>query len=176
MKHLRWILSVVIAVTLWAAGVVSQAPAGSQRSPGFETMKKLVGDWEGVADDGKPMVLTFRLISSGTALMESNAQDDPSSPMITIYHPDGADLIATHYCPDGDQPRMRAKISSANAAEIRFVFQDATNAWRTGGPLMRGLTLRMPDANHLVQEWQGVENGKPSTTVMKFTRKSSGAK
>lgn len=176
MKHLCWILCVVVGLTLWAAGMDSQAPAGSQRAPGFAALKKLVGDWEGVAVDGKPMLLTYRLISGGTALMESNSVDDPNSPMITIYHPDGADLIATHYCPDGDQPRMRARVSSASATEIRFVLQDSTNSWRAGGPLMRGLTLRMADSNHLVQEWQGMENGKPSTTVMKFTRKASGAK
>jgi len=176
MKHLCWILCLVIAVALWAAGIDSQAPASSQRAPGFEALKKLVGEWESVADDGKPMRLTYRLISSGTALMESNTHDSAESPMITIYHPDGADLIVTHYCPDGDQPRMRAKASSAKAIEIHFVFQDATNSWRPSGAMMRGLTLRMPDATHLVQEWDGFENGKPSITVFSFTRKSSGDK
>ena len=42
MKHLCWILCVLIAVTLWAAGVASQAPAGSQRSPGFGLTSSLV--------------------------------------------------------------------------------------------------------------------------------------
>ena len=28
--------------------------------------------------------------------------------MVTLYHMDGAELVATHYCAMGNQPRMRA--------------------------------------------------------------------
>ena len=29
--------------------------------------------------------------------------------MTTVYHLDGRDLVLTHYCMGGNQPRMRAK-------------------------------------------------------------------
>ena len=35
----------------------------------------------------------------------------PGSPheMVTVYHADGPDLVLTHYCMEGNQPRMRAQ-------------------------------------------------------------------
>jgi hypothetical protein len=45
---------------------------------------------------------------------------------LTIYHRDGDDLIATHYCPRGNQPRL--KLTSASTEKgFFFEFVSATN-------------------------------------------------
>ena len=45
---------------------------------------------------------------------------------MTIYHRDGKGLIATHYCPQGNQPRL-AMLPPSAAKVLRFKFRDATD-------------------------------------------------
>ena len=66
-------------------------------------MKKLVGDW--VADQkdesGKQAVMSsFKLTSNGSVLHETIFPGTDHE-MVTVYHMDGPDLIATHYCAAG---------------------------------------------------------------------------
>ena len=75
----------------------------------FAALKKLAGDWVEVGKDGKPtdkVFTSFRVTAAGTTLLETvfPGGDDE---MITMYHLDGDDLILTHYCTFGNQPRMR---------------------------------------------------------------------
>jgi hypothetical protein len=44
---------------------------------------------------------------------------------MTIYHMDGEALVATHYCPQGNQPRLDSR--GAASGEIRFAFRDVTD-------------------------------------------------
>jgi len=44
---------------------------------------------------------------------------------MTVYHMDGDALVATHYCPQGNQPRLESR--GDVAAEIRFAFRDVTD-------------------------------------------------
>ena len=45
---------------------------------------------------------------------------------LTLYHRDGETLVATHYCPQGNQPRLTLMPTSA-AKVPRFRFRDATD-------------------------------------------------
>ena len=45
---------------------------------------------------------------------------------LTLYHLDNENLIATHYCPQGNQPRLRLAKDSP-ISNLRFNFFDATN-------------------------------------------------
>jgi hypothetical protein len=49
--------------------------------------------------------------------------DAPHS--LTLYHLDGGALLATHYCPQGNQPRLA--LVSSDAPILRFAFRDATD-------------------------------------------------
>ncbi len=45
---------------------------------------------------------------------------------MTLYHLDGDSLLATHYCPQGNQPRLKlSPVSTPN--QLSFHFLDATN-------------------------------------------------
>ena len=90
--------------------------------------------------------------------------------MITVYHPDGDSLLATHYCAAGNQPRMRAKPVAANASEIAFHFVDVSNRGASQD-VMRDLVVRFEDADHFTQEWTSEANGKKQTLVFHMTRK-----
>lgn len=123
--------------------------------PGWARLKGLVGDWEGAGPDGTVRV-SYRLVSSGTALVETIDAPD-SSQMVTVYHPDGDSLLLTHFCSSGNQSRMRAR--SASDGRLEFAFVDATNVEASGQPPMSRLVLSFPAADRVVQEWTMVEDG-----------------
>jgi hypothetical protein len=61
---------------------------------------------------------------SGSAVVEELFPGTEHA-MTTVYHLDGSDLVLTHYCMTGNQPRMRAKAS--NGTKIAFAFDGGTN-------------------------------------------------
>ncbi len=94
----------------------------------------------------------------------------PDPDMVTVYHRDGDDLVATHYCSMGNQPRMRASGGSATAKSIRFRFADITNL-KPDGDHIQHLTVTFEDANHFNQKWVSLSKHKEQPAVFKWTRK-----
>lgn len=140
-------------------------------NPAFEKMKALVGEWEGKSSEGGKEFATrstFKLVSDGSALM--NVLDpDGKYEMITMFHPDGKDFLATHYCASHNQPRMRAA-AMTDPKSILFEFKDATNVGPNDGR-MDHVKFIMLDNDHHVQEWSYLDKGKISTSRFEFTRK-----
>lgn len=133
----------------------------------FNLLKTLAGDWQATAvENGNEMnaPLTFRVASGGSALLADLAPGTAHE-MITMFHRDGEDLLATHYCLVGNQPRMRA-VAGADPNVISFNFKDATNLPSLAAPHMDGVKFTIIDANHHVEEWTVVANGQ--TTIRKF--------
>jgi len=140
----------------------------SSPTPGWGRMKALVGTWKGTADDHSVSV-TCALVSNGTALMET-LDGGHDATMVTMYTPDGATILATHYCSAGNQPRMRAK-GSADGKSLAFEFVDVANAAGSTGEVMRRLVVTFVDADHFEQQWtsRGAD-GKELTSVFKYSR------
>src|SRR3984885_14545336 len=77
---------------------------------GLEKMKKLVGTWGAADKDGKPtdqVVSIIKVTAGGSVVHETLFPGQPHE-MVSVYTVDGADLIMTHYCVLGNQPRMKA--------------------------------------------------------------------
>jgi hypothetical protein len=104
----------------------------------FKTLSSLEGKWRGVFDDGREHQVTLRLSAGGSALVETWALS-PTRESITIYNLDGDRLLATHYCPQGNQPRLELKSGDASTG-YNFEFLDGTG-------------LQNPDASHQHQMW-----------------------
>ncbi len=153
----------VLAMLVLACGAAAQS-----KPAGFERLKSLAGEWEGKAPDGKTGRVTYQVVSNGSAVLETIFGDEHAEGMITVYHPDGDSILATHYCAVGNQPRMRAKPSGGNT--LSFQLADVTNRGASK-ILMQGLVVRFEDANHFVQDWTSEENGKKETASFRWTRK-----
>jgi hypothetical protein len=115
----------ILAVALLAA-----LPAGAAEPPAatraaFDRLKALDGAWEGEAK-GAPVEVTYRLASNGSVVFE-DLFPGTSHEMISMYHLDGANLVMTHYCAMGNQPRMRLSAEGSSADELRFDFAGGTN-------------------------------------------------
>ena len=62
-------------------------------------------------NSGQPtdqVVSTYRVTAAGSAVMEVLFPGTDHE-MVTVYHQDGDDLILTHYCAAGNQPRMKCR-------------------------------------------------------------------
>ena len=65
----------------------------------------------------QPVAVTYALVSNGTALMETlDGEHDVT--MVTMYAPDGAAMLATHYCAVG-QSAAHARNRLARREEPR---------------------------------------------------------
>lgn len=130
-------------------------------NPAFEQIKKLEGTWEGM-DQDHPAKVTYRVSSGGSIVLESMSMANHAE-MITVYHPDGDDLVLTHYCMLGNQPRMKAEKGQKPGA-LRFTFDGGANI-KPSDKHMHSLTVTFVDADHLKQEWALFEGGKEQMVV-----------
>src|SRR5215831_13606332 len=99
------------------AGKLPPAPTNA----GLEKMKKLAGTWVAADKDGKPtdeVVSVIKVTAGGSAVQETLFPGQDKE-MLSVYHLDGADLVMTHYCMLGNQPKMKAD-PKAPANQIRF--------------------------------------------------------
>jgi len=91
----------------------------------FEQMSALVGDWKREGTDGSKFHIQFELTAKDSVLIERWVSRGKTH-SLKLYHRDKADVVATHYCPQGNQPRMKMTTPDG-ASKIRFDFWDATN-------------------------------------------------
>ena len=169
MKSLRTI-SILFAALLVVAAA---APAAPGTNPAWEKMKSLVGEWEGTmahGDMNMPVKVSYSLVSDGTSLMERMNADEHHE-MVTMYYPDGSRIMMTHYCSEGNQPRMRAQAAAGEPKSLAFDFVDATGLVSPQAEHMRKLVVRFDDGDHFTQEWTHRRAGKEETGVFKYTRK-----
>ena len=88
-------------------------------------MKSLVGVWEKHGATKSKFNISFELIANDTTLIETwNYNGKKHS--LTVYHLNGKDLMATHYCPQGNQPRLHLS-NNATLNNISCNYFDATN-------------------------------------------------
>jgi hypothetical protein len=140
-------------------------------SPAWQTLKSLVGEWEGTLEvNGKMETghVEMRLTGDGSAIM--HIMDKGSlHEMVTMFHPDGTRLLATHYCAAHNQPRMALVTSTPN--RLTFEFVDGTNI-APGDTHMKRLVLTIKDASHHDEAWTSQTGGKESPAdVFSYTRK-----
>ena len=86
-----------------------------------------------------------------------------------MYAPDGAAVLATHYCSVGNQPRMRAT-GSPDGKSLAFEFVDVSNV-AGSSEVMRRLVVTFVDADHFRQTWTSRStDGKEHSSVFEYTR------
>ncbi len=154
----------VIAISSLAALAQPSAQAG------FDKLKSLAGTWENKHEDGSTTTVTYKVISAGSAVMETMSYGKEQEAMVTLYHLDGSKLMLTHYCSAGNQPRMVAE-PSADPNKLTFAYLDATNLKTPDDGHMTGLTVSFDGPDAYSQTWTFKAKGKDSTDVFKYHRK-----
>jgi hypothetical protein len=173
MKSLKLATMVAIFLILGVGQGLNLAAQSTPDSAGFERLKSLAGQWQGTANEGGKEILvnsSFRVVSDGSALMNDLMAGTPEE-MITMFHMDRSDLMATHYCAAHNQPRF-LMVPSANANVVDFEFKDATNLATPTAPHMVRVKFTFVDANHHVEDWTFLANGQKTTRRFDFHRES----
>jgi len=163
MKSLRFMLSVVVLMSL---SIAAFAQSDAQKS--FDKLKTLAGTWEGTFE-GKPIQVSLRVTSMGSALMHEMRGSGPEDP-ITVFTVDGDRLLLTHYCDAGNQPRMLATISP-DGKTITFNFLDATNLQSSQGGHMQSAVFNLIDSEHHTETWNfAMADGKQMGGLLELKR------
>ena len=142
---------------------------------GLEKMKTLVGTWIAADKDGKPtedVVSIIKLTAGGSAVHETLFPGQPHE-MISLYTADGSDVVMTHYCMLGNQPRLKASAKS-QGNQLNFEFAGGSNLDPKKDRHMHSAVVTFVDADHLEVEGTGWENGAPAKEMcngMKLVRK-----
>ncbi len=90
----------------------------------FCDLKQLVGNWQGVSPAGRTLTVSYTLHAKDSVLMEHWKLSETID-ALTLYHMDADLLMATHYCPLCNQPRLN--LIARTHVEIGFEFVSATN-------------------------------------------------
>lgn len=147
--------SVLTIVLLAASAHAESGRESASLAPAeqFELLRSWEGRWQ-VAET-PALQIVFEPTARDSVMVE-RWETSAGLHSMTIYHMDGDALIATHYCPQGNQPRLASK--GAPAGEVRFAFRDVTGLdageahthalWFTpaaDGSIVRSEVYRGPD-------------------------------
>jgi len=159
--------TILIAATL----AQNSTPVDPTPSP-LERFKALKGAWDADIDgDAKPdTTIEYRVVGAGSAVVET-LFGGTDHEMVTVYHMNGKELMCTHYCAAGNQPRLVATKISKDA--VVFAMKDITNLVDEKAMHMHAATFTFNDDGTVRAVWQSTSDGKPGHTAdFRMTRRS----
>jgi hypothetical protein len=131
----------------------------------FDQLKQLVGTWRNADKPDSPLRIRFALTAGGMVLVESwERAGQPHS--LTLYHRDGDSLIATHYCPQGKQPRLTL---TTPGPKLTFTFRDSTDL-SAGESHLHDLSFDLSDPERMVRGEVYRQGGEADQTTLKLIR------
>jgi hypothetical protein len=174
MKEARGLVVLVVVVLGASLGLSARAEKeDTARAPQLDALKRLAGDWAGKVKHGEvehDAAVSYKVTAGGSAVVETIFAGTEHE-MVTIYHQDGDDLILTHYCMLGNQPRMRAERGGA-ANRLAFKFDGGANIKPEKTVHMHDMVLDLIDEDHVKATWTLYKDGKPGgTTALDLQRK-----
>jgi hypothetical protein len=151
--------ALTLAVSAAEKKETSKEPA---KHTGLDSFKKLAGEWTGkMAMDGNkehPVTIIYKVTSGGSAVVETIAPGTPHE-MVTVFNADGNDLMLTHYCMLGNQPRMKAECKG-QGDKFDFQFVSATNMKSDKDMHMHSVVYTLVDKDTLKADWTHFMDGK----------------
>ena len=136
----------------------------------MEHLGSLAGEWEMQDESGNWNTSSvFTLSSNGSVVREIMFPGSPNE-MTNLYHMDGTDIVATHYCAIGNQPRMVASglETTDDGPAIAFGFDSVSNLRESQSHVMGELRLVFIDDNTLREEWTSMTPDGEVENVMTF--------
>ena len=151
-------------IFLLIALIAVAAIAAADDSAAFAKIKSLAGTWKGTgaegAGNGEPVVVSYRVVSAGSAVEEIIAKGSPHE-MVTMFYMDGPKLKLTHYCVMKNQPQMKL-VSSSDS--LKFEFEGGTNC-SADGMYMGSLVFTLVSKDHLKARWGMISGGKETSCI-----------
>jgi hypothetical protein len=109
----------------------------------FEVFKSLQGQWAiSAGDKTLPFHMTYALGSNGSIVTEQFGKE------LSVFYSDKGDLLMTHFCNRGNQPRLRLKAGGA-ARRYEFSMFDITNLKDPAADHVHAIIYEIPDPQHI---------------------------
>ncbi|MCH8040613.1 MAG: hypothetical protein IH977_09760 [Nitrospinae bacterium] len=167
------VTGLILIMSAFSPGSMALANPATPASLPFEQLTALVGQWEGkrpALDGEETITVDYKLTAKGTALVERLFPGTPKE-MVSVYTEDGPEVIMTHYCMLGNQPRMRTN-GKSKPNGITFTYIDGTGMRSTHDLHMHELTITFLDKDHITHQWTLFDKGqKKVIETFVFTRK-----
>jgi hypothetical protein len=157
----------LILLASWLALTASAAEPITPRAA-FAQLQTLVGEWEGKTEKGRALKVSYRLTANNTVLVETWTLG-PTRESLTLYHMDNESLLATHYCPVGNQPRLRFK-EGGSASLFAFEFASATNLPKPEAAHQHRFEMELLQPNSFARSETYLENGKGDPERIVYSR------
>lgn len=122
----------------------------------YEQLKGLVGAWKST-NPTNPTSIEVQLIANDSALVETWIMS-PKRQSMTVYTLDGDRLLATHYCPQGNAPRL-AFTNTDDTGAHHFIFLDGTNLQNTKSSHEHALKIRVEPNGTITRTETYISNG-----------------
>lgn len=116
-----WLVPLVLSTTVLSGLALAADPPAKLA---FEELKSLTGTWRSTVTSSATTV-EIKTVANGSTIVETWTMS-PTRQSMTVYTMDGDTIIATHYCPQGNAPRLRFSGTDATGAH-RFDFLDGAN-------------------------------------------------
>ena len=126
---------------------------------------------DGVFGTKGAVAVTYKVTGCGTTVLETFPVKTPAE-MVTVYHLVGNDLVLTHYCADGTQPRMRSTGLVGNT--VAFDFAGGSNIEPAKTSHMHSAKIEFLSADEIRGTWVNWSNGKADANhlaVFRIVRK-----
>ena len=163
------ILRLVAALMFLAAS--APHAFGDETEDALSRMRGLAGIWKiehPKSEREKDLRILFQVIAADSVVVETFVRKK-SQPTQTVYHRDGSRLIATHYCAQGNQPRLQYSRQSTRQ-RLEFEFLDATNLESNSQSHPIHLSFDLEDEQHVRREEVYSAEGQTDTTVYSLVR------
>lgn len=162
-------LSFVVAVLAMGCALCFHAEEKLSAQKTFESLQALVGDWEAKLESGQAITVNYKMMSNSSIMVETFTT--PSGKQtISVYHMDDAHLLLTHYCAQGNQPRLRLNLKRSTPKKFAFEFYDATNLSSKDAEHMIFLEAELVDQGHFNQTYTYRAGKEQETTTLRFAR------
>jgi hypothetical protein len=163
MKTFRETVICTLAAVAFVSAIVfaqSQGKAAAANA-GLDKLKALQGEWvdvDGAFGKKGAVAVTYKVTSGGKTVIETFPINTPYE-MATVYYVDGNDLVLTHYCSGGTQPRMRSH--GLNGNTLTFDFDGGANIDPAVTSHMHSAQIEFLSADEIRATWSNWSHGKP---------------
>ena len=118
---MRKALAAIVPVALVGSSLSAREPAASSAEERYEQIKGWEGRWN--VEEVDALQIVFEQTARGHTMVE-RWETASGLHSMTVYHVDGDAIVATHYCPQGNQPSLVS--GSGDLKTIAFEFRDMT--------------------------------------------------
>ena len=165
----------ILLVTFIALPAIAQDDSDGKKDNRLEKLKALAGDWLADGDEDKGVIVTYRVSSGGSAVVETLFVGQAHE-MISIYTVDKGDHLVrlaheqglTHYCSLANQPRLKGGAKIQKGVLTFKCTKTVGNAKSHDEMHIHGLDLTFTDDDHIKHDWSSFKDGKEQDKKTSF--------